>query len=293
MPISLHYSADGGKNWIPICEATANDGEERWTVPADLQAESVLIRITASDLAGNTATAMPAAALRLLPAAASAGEAPAGAGATAPPSGKTAAPTSSAADAPAQEENQVTPRRPRFPEMDANAATSAYHDRRRPTANRAAYIAWVMAGNLVRQGRLQDSLQYYRTAVEADEQFDEAWNDAALVYRELGAEHLADSCIARAIAIDPSNPIYHHNRGEILQAQGLRLLQKALDQEERGRARTVIHEAVKCYGRALERAQAEGRLAECAATFFRLGEICYLVNEDPVGARQYWRKVLT
>jgi len=293
LPIALHYSIDGGQTWSAIRESAENDGEEKWLVPHDLQGRAALVRVTATDLAGNSACAMTAAALRvLLPAAPVEAKTSAAPEESAPPSAATP-PASNGVSPEDGHGKEPASRQARFPEMDANAATAAYHDRRRPTSNRAAYIAWVMAGNLVRQGRIQDSLQYYRTAVEEDAQFDEAWNDAALVYRELGAEHLADSCICRAIEIDPTNPIYHHNRGEILQTQGLRMLQKALDHEERNRARAVIHQAVKCYGKALERAQAEGRLAECAATFFRLGEICYLVNEDPVGARQYWRKVLT
>ncbi len=176
------------------------------------------------------------------------------------------------------------------PELDANDTNIP---RAEQDVGRAAYIAYIMAGNLVRQGRLKDSLRYYRTAVDADSNFHQAWNDMALVYNQLGAFSKADSCIVKALAIVPNSPRYLNTRGSIYQAAGFEILQDPASAEESlARANDLILFAVKCYGDAVAAAQRQGKLAECAETYFHLGEICYFANQDATGARQYWLKVL-
>lgn len=180
----------------------------------------------------------------------------------------------------------------RHPEFDSNddALPGRYGGE---SQARAAYVAYIMAGNLVRQGRLKDGLRYYRTAVDADPNFDKAWNDMAMVYKQLGAFMKADAAMVRALTIEPRDAQYVHNRGEIYQQAGLSKLQDpASTDEDLAYANELIHFAIRMYGRALEYAQQEGRLAERAATYFRLGEVCYFANQDMAGARQYWNKVL-
>lgn len=180
----------------------------------------------------------------------------------------------------------------RHPEFDVNddALPERYGGESKA---RAAYVAYIMAGNLVRQERLKDALRYYRTSVDADPNFDKAWNDMAMVYKQLGAFMKADAAIVRALTIEPRDAQYVHNRGEIYQRAGLAKLQDpASSDEDLAYANELIHFAIRMYGRALEFAQQEGRLAERAGTYFRLGEICYFANQDMAGARQYWNKVL-
>ena len=176
------------------------------------------------------------------------------------------------------------------PELDANDSNIP---RAEKDVGRAAYIAYVMGGNLVRQGRLKDSLRYYRTAVDADTNFHQAWNDLALVYKQLGAFSKADACIVKALAIVPNSPRYLNTRGAIYQGAGFEILEDPASAEESlARANDLILFAVKCYGDAVAAAQKSGKLAECAETYFHLGEICYFANQDATGARQYWLKIL-
>jgi len=179
------------------------------------------------------------------------------------------------------------------PELDGNTTVADRKYTESMTHEKAAYISYIMAGNLVRQGRYKDALRYYRTAVDTDPKFDEAWSDLGLVYKQIGAYTKADACIVKALEIVPENHIYIHNRGEIHQALGLALLDKQTSESDLAKATDCIHFAVKLYGKAIEVAQKNGRLAECAPTFFRLGEVCYFGNQDPVGAREYWLKVLS
>lgn len=158
---------------------------------------------------------------------------------------------------------------------------------------RSACIAYVMAGNLVRQGRLKDALRYYRTAVDADPGFAAAWNDFSVAYRRLGAWSKADRCIVEAIALRPDDPLYLHNRGEIYQAYGLSILMDPTSGDESlSRGHELIHKAIRFYGEAIDLGHTQGRLAERAGTYFRLGEISYYANTDLAGARQYWLKVM-
>ncbi len=295
-PVTLDYSPDNGQNWVAVAATQPGQGGLDWTVPADGTRE-ILVRATAVDQAGNRASATTG---RPLPVAAPDKAKPAQAeAAPAAPAGP-AAPTTPAP--PAEPAKPLTPATPNATqpaeansanaEMDANAATPTFHDPTVMTASRAAWIAYLMAGNLVRRGALKDALRYYRTAVDCDPNFDEAWNDAGLIYKELGAYDRADECLQKALAIWPDNAAYYHNRGEILQAHGRSLLERNQGDEDLQRGIDTVHEAVRAYGQAIELAQKRGQLAGRAASFFRLGEICYYVNRDPEGARQYWRKVL-
>ena len=178
----------------------------------------------------------------------------------------------------------------KYPELDANDANIP---RAEKDVGRAAYIAYIMGSNLVRQGRLKDSLRYYRTAVDSDPNFHQAWNDMALVYKQLGAFSKADACIVKSLALVPESPRYINTRGSIYQGAGFEILQDPASAEESlARANDLILFAVKCYGDAVAAAQKQGKLAECAETYFHLGEICYFANQDATGARQYWIKIL-
>jgi large repetitive protein len=54
-PIKLEYSLDNGTSWNTIAAVTANDGSESWTVPT-ANVSTALVRLTATDSAGNTST---------------------------------------------------------------------------------------------------------------------------------------------------------------------------------------------------------------------------------------------
>lgn len=56
LPIKLEYSINGGTTWTTIAETTTNDGAENWTVPS-VNTSNGLVRITATDLAGNISQA--------------------------------------------------------------------------------------------------------------------------------------------------------------------------------------------------------------------------------------------
>jgi hypothetical protein len=53
-PIKLEYSIDGGTTWLTIIANTENDGTYAWSVPTRINSSAALIKITATDLAGNT-----------------------------------------------------------------------------------------------------------------------------------------------------------------------------------------------------------------------------------------------
>lgn len=153
----------------------------------------------------------------------------------------------------------------------------------------AGRIAYVMAGNRVRQGRYKDGLRYYMEALSADPTLVEAMADAALVYKHYEDFAQAEVMADRAIATAPQAPDLHHLRGTIHQAWGLQLLR-----EKRLRAgNDHIHLAVQAYGKAIALAERQGTLSHRASTYFRLGEICYFAHADPDGARSYWQKVLS
>jgi len=52
--IDVEYSIDGGSTWNTVVTGTANDGSEPWSVPT-INSTNVLIRVMATDNAGNTA----------------------------------------------------------------------------------------------------------------------------------------------------------------------------------------------------------------------------------------------
>jgi tetratricopeptide (TPR) repeat protein len=274
-PIRLDYSEDNGCTWQPITDPTDNDGREDWTVP-QTKAPGIMIRITATDVSGNLRSVATRSQMEV-------------AGNSA---GKPLKPESSIKSL-GDETTGDDLLKTKHPEMDGNAEGRAYFDQQHLTSSHAAYVAYLMAGNLVRQEKFKEALRYYRTAVDTDNEFDEAWSDAALVYKQLGAFRTAKECIDQALRIEPQNPIYHHHQGEIFQTHGMFLLQRSLGDQDVANADELIHLAVKAYGRAIELGQKQGRLAERAASFFRLGEICYYVNRDPFGARNYWEKVLS
>jgi len=272
-PIRLDFSENQGQSWSAIAGATANDGEESWIVPAT-RARAILVRMTATDRAGNRSVATTTKPVRLLPVA-DAAPAPA------PPP-----------PAPVKNDPPLDPKQ-KFPWMDANDANMTRYDWKTYTPDHDAYTNYIIAGNLVRQGKLEDSLRYYNAAVEKDEHFCDAWNDLGLVYRQLQAYEKAFRCIERAMSLQPENHVYCHTAGEVFQAQGLWLFRTALGDEDQAKAVQAIHQALKYYSRALEKAETQGRLAERGGTYFRIGEICYFVQQDPVGARMYWSKVLS
>ncbi len=161
-----------------------------------------------------------------------------------------------------------------------------------PEPDREARILYVMAGNRVRQGQVKEAVRYYLDALSTAPRFLQARADVALVYTHLGAFDQAIRHAALAVqhaeAADAADPDLYHILGEAHQARGLALL----DDGKRTEAAAAVHAAVRAYGKAIARSEAEGSVAVRAATYFRLGEISYLVYGDPDAAAAYWREVL-
>ncbi|MCK5246476.1 hypothetical protein KAR02_06230, partial [Candidatus Bipolaricaulota bacterium] len=57
-PIDLHYSTDGGWNWVEIAIGEANDGSYTWNPIPTLNVTTLKLRATATDLAGNSDTSL-------------------------------------------------------------------------------------------------------------------------------------------------------------------------------------------------------------------------------------------
>ncbi len=308
-PVELEYSTDNGINWRIISRDIPNTGHYFWKIP---QAGNFMLRGRCIDRAGNVTRAEPNESWKVMPKLRApvvvneevvvAPKIP-----TAPIAAVTpeaaplvsevkptvkAQPEKSKSAAVDDYTKHLKDPRPasKHPELDANNGDIPRVEQKN---GKAAYIAYIMAGNLVRQGRLKDSLRYYRTAVDIDENFDQAWNDMALVYKQLGAYSKADACIMHALKVKPDSPRYINTRGGIYQASGFEILRDPSSGDESlARASDLILFSVKTYGQAIDSALKQGRLAECAETYFHLGEICYFANQDPQGARQYWTKVL-
>lgn len=304
-PISVHYSEDGGRSWNPIVENAENDSQEDWTVPA-LQSGQVLLRVSAADVAGNVTQAMTSRAIRVLrPGEVDPRQRSRAPVLAEPPVG---GPETRAGDVDWQDDPNSTAPSAASPDEDeidaawleannANIQNLPWSDY---TTNYSAYVAWLMAGNLIRQGRLKDSLRYLKTAVTEDPEFDEAWNDGALVYKELGDYDKGLLANARALGIEPEIPLYLQTRGEIHQRRyhekGVARLKTGgalLGFDDLSKAHDDVRTAVKYFGKAIEASEKRGGLPEAAGSFFRLGEIAYYANYDPLAARQYWRKVMT
>ncbi|MBN1256909.1 MAG: tetratricopeptide repeat protein [Planctomycetes bacterium] len=154
--------------------------------------------------------------------------------------------------------------------------------------NPSARIAYVMAGNRVRQGEYKDALRYYMEALSTEPRFVQAMADIALIYKYLGDFDSAQDITERAIMLSPDDSNLYHIKGEIHQARGLELKEHRQEYE----SGVEIHTAVISYGKAIELAEQGGAMALRAGTYFRLGEICYFGHGDPDGARLYWQQVL-
>ncbi len=284
-PIRIDYSDDNGKTWKIISASTVNDGREDWTVPLT-RSRSLLIRITAKDRAGNISRAVTRRPVTLITA-----------DNKKPPAASPPPPVPQQSQAKDETKpDKTTPAKAgkkKFPWLDANNANLTRRDWNNYTPNYDAYTNYIIAGNLARQGKTKDSLRYYNAAVSKDEEFCDAWNDLALVYRHLGSYGKAIRCINKALELQPHNPEYNHTAGEVFQAKSFHLFHTALGDDDLSRAVQANSTALKYYNRAIQEADKQGRMAERGSTYFRIGEICYFVNQDPVGARMYWQKVLS
>ncbi|MDR2390699.1 MAG: tetratricopeptide repeat protein [Planctomycetota bacterium] len=257
LPAAFSFSTDGGKSWIPVADSLPAEGEMNWAAPADLTGPA-LLRLAAADKAGNVGR--DSSRLEL-------------ARAVAPEADKPETPAAVDKPIPAGSE-ELEPR------------ASARGDRGR------SWLYYLMALNLMRQDKPADALQYYWLAVREDPEFIDAWADIGLAYIAVGAYKTARETAERARDLAPDRPDLMHLMGETCQAEGMELLSRADSPEKRMEAKGLIDQAAAWYGLALEKAEADWRLAEQAASFFRLGEICYFVNLDRDGARAYWEKIL-
>ncbi len=268
-PAALGYSTDGGRSWntaIPELPAT---GDMTWEIP-DTLTGPVVLRLAARDRAGNIGRD-----LRLIE------------------EDKPVAVQPPPVDTPPVE-RELPPKELPPPDsvtvIDGPVVDEVVEDRFRDP-NRS-WLYYLMALNQMRQNKPAEALQYYWLSVKYDPDFVNAWADLALAYNELGAYETARDIVEQTRDIAPDRIDLLHLLGETYHAQGMDLLTRARDSEERMEAKALIDQAVAWYGRTLERAAAEWRLAEQAASFYRLGEVCYYVNLDRDGARAYWEKIL-
>ena len=300
-PIAIFYTDGKSGTWQKITSAQPNTGHYQWQVPL-AEYQNLKFKITARDRAGNIGEIISPDSYRVklpdriaekyrpeLPVSVDLNPVKPSLLDTGIKVEAIPASTNTAVKAKKYVAKDPRPKT-KYPELDANDANIP---RAEKDVGRAAYIAYIMGSNLVRQGRLKDSLRYYRTAVDSDPNFHQAWNDMALVYKQLGAFSKADACIVKSLALVPDSARYLNTRGAIYQGAGFEILQDPASAEESlARANDLILFAVKCYGDAVAAAQKQGKLAECAETYFHLGEICYFANQDATGARQYWLKIL-
>lgn len=286
--VSIYASKSGGKDgtWQLIKDQLPFEGKYEWQVPND-NIENLAIKIEANDMVGHTGSDMsvkpivvkvdrPVVSLT---------------GVSIPEESvssyslsngrKVAGETSSSSIS--SQGSEKTPESSEKHKSDQSIYMKKYE-----TPSKAAFIAFTMAGNMVRQGRAKDALRYYMTALSADPKFIDAMSDSALIYKALGDYEQAKKMIMRALNIAPERPYLYHNLAEVYHAEGFAKLE--IGQYNEGMA--LVSEAVKQYGKAIEVAEMCGKLPQRAASFFRLGEISYFANSDIEGARAYWTKVL-
>ena len=256
-PAALAYSGDGGKSWNVIRTELPPEGALEWIAPQDLTGPAV-IRLAAVDKAGNAGRALRSVESMRPP--------------------RMAEPAPKAPEIVPEEDTGLARR--------GDEAEEKLHDPNR------SWLYYLMALNLMRQNKPADALQYYWLSVQADPDFINAWADIALAYNELGAYKTARDVVEQARGKAPDRIDLLHLMGETFHAEGMDLLGRARTAEERLKAKGSIDQAVAWYGRALDKAAKEWKLAEQAASFYRLGEVCYYVNMDKDGARAYWEKIL-
>ncbi|MCL2001707.1 MAG: hypothetical protein FWG74_09745, partial [Planctomycetes bacterium] len=253
LPASLFYSTDGGRSWHLIARELPSRGETVWNAPED-SLDSLSLRLTAVDLAGNVGRDLRRLEFTVLE------------------SQPVVGPPTPIAEVPKL--------------MEDPPKTEISRDGNR------AWLYYLMAVNLMRQHKPADALQYYWFATREDPDFIDAWADIGLAYIELGAFRTAREVVEQTRDKAPDRIDLMHLLGETYHAEGMAVLCEAWSSEDRLKAKGLIDQAVEWYGRALERAAGEWRLAEQAASYYRLGEICYYVNMDRDGARAYWKKIL-
>lgn len=256
-PAAFSYTTDGGKSWNAIRRNLAPEGVMDWTAPADMGGPAV-VRLVAVDKAGNMGRALR----QMDPAPAEVARLP-----------------ETAPAAPVTETVEQTPGK-------LAGTSEKIRDPNR------SWLYYLMAVNLMRQNKPADALQYYWLAVKEDPEFINARADIALAYIDLGAFQTAREVVQQTRELAPDRIDLFHLMGETHHAEGMTRLGEARTTEERMEAKGHIDQAVAWYGRALDAAAKEWRLAEQAASFYRLGEICYYVNMDRDGARAYWKKIL-
>ncbi len=249
------YSTDGGRSWNLIERSLAREGITHWIAPKDMTG-AALVRLAAMDLAGNVGRDVR------------------------------------------RMETPETARPEAAPPAVADGGDGAEDgtgddaDAKLRDPNRS-WLYYLMAVNLMRQNKPADALHYYWLSVKADPDFVNAWADIALAYIDLGAFATARDVTEQTMEQAPDRIDLLHLMGETFHAEGMAALGGAASPEERMRAKGLIDQAVMWYGQALDRAAGEWRLAERAASFYRLGEVCYYVNMDRDGARAYWEKILS
>ncbi len=258
-PVTLSYTTDGGKSWHTIARELPAIGDTKWTAPAG--ALPATIRLTATDRAGNMGRSLKNIRLAI-------------SDPVTPPELPPLAETPRPAEILTSREEQPEPRE------DALAGPNR------------SWLYYLMALNQMRQNKPADALQYYWLSVKEDPGFINAWADIGLAYIALGAYQSAREVVTRTLDMEPENIDLLHLMGETYHAEGMGLLTSAKNAEDRMRAKGLIDRAVEWYGRALEQAARDWRLADQAASFYRLGEICYYVNMDRDGARAYWKRIL-
>lgn len=259
-PGVLTYSTDGGRSWNLVERGLPAEGGLRWSAPGDMGGPAVL-RLAAADKAKNVGRTVRAVEL-------------------APPA--------------LAERERIPEDRPGVPvpgeitEVPRQPETVTEKERDPNTS----WLYYLMALNQMRQNKPAEALQYYWLSVKADPEFINAWADLALAYNDLGAFRTARDIVEQTMDRDPERIDLVHLLGETFHAEGMDKLRTAHTTEDRMQAKALIDQAVGWYGKALEMAADDWRLAERAPTFYRLGEICYYVNLDRDGARAYWEKIL-
>ncbi|MDR1612784.1 MAG: tetratricopeptide repeat protein [Planctomycetota bacterium] len=257
-PGILQWSVDGGEEWRPLADHLPPEEEMIWSVPSALSGQ-IAIRFTAVDKAGNRGIAV-----RLIEIERKA----------------------------AVVETPYTSGRPKEPEKSMAGPDQKRGPESQKLDKNRSWLYYLMAVNLMRQNKPREALRYYWLTVREDPDFINAWADIGLAYIDVGAYKTARDVVVKTRGKAPERVDLMHLMGETYHAEAMELLDRAGASDDRREAKGLIDNAVAWYGKALEAASDEWRLAEQAPSFYRLGEICYYVNLDRDGARAYWRKIL-
>ena len=71
------------------------------------------------------------------------------------------------------------------------------------TRNPAAHVYWVKGSELLDQGKILPSIEYFKNAVREDSNFAKAYSNMAIAYFDMKDYRNAQECFKKAVLIKP------------------------------------------------------------------------------------------